>query len=389
MFFEKREVVATTVVFVSNYYNHHQAWVSRELDALTSQHYFFIETMEMEQERRAMGWGNDSRPEYVLRAYDPAQRQRCRQLIAQADAVIWGSCPYHMILPRLLRHKLTFTYSERLFKEGKSGFGFWGRAIKYGLFLRAPQKNHYLLCSSAYTAADHALLHQFQGRALRWGYFPQTVEQSLPALMAQKQPGTILWAGRMIGWKHPEYALETARRLKTAGCPFTMELVGTGALEQTLRAQVEAWDLQDCVRLTGAATPEQVRAKMDRAAIFLITSDQNEGWGAVLNESMNSGCAVVTCRATGAAPFLVEDGKNGLLFEKLDVDALVEKTRYLLEHPAQARQMGENACCTIMQTWNSHCAAARLIALIEALAAGRQPELPATGPCSPAPNLED
>ena len=128
-------------MFVSNYFNHHQAWISRDLDALTDHHFYFIETVEMEQERKALGWGNDVRPAYVLRAYDPAQKRRCRQLIARADAVIWGSCPYGMILPRLLRRRLTFSYSERLFKEGKSGFGFWGRAVKYGVFLRAPEES--------------------------------------------------------------------------------------------------------------------------------------------------------------------------------------------------------------------------------------------------------
>lgn len=342
----------------------------------------------MEQERKALGWGNDVRPAYVLRAYDPAQKRRCRQLIAQADAVIWGSCPYGMILPRLLRRRLTFSYSERLFKEGKSGFGFWGRAVKYGVFLRAPQKNHYLLCSSAYAAGDYGLLGQFRGRALRWGYFPQAVQYDLPALMGKKQPGSILWVGRMIGWKHPEYALETARRLKALGCAFTMELVGTGALEEGLRAQVESWGLREQVRLSGAVTPEQVRTKMERAAVFLITSDQNEGWGAVLNEAMNSGCAVVTCRATGAAPFLVEDGKNGFLYENDRIDILTERTRFLLEHPEKARELGENAYQTITQTWNSHCAARRLLELAQDLAAGRQPELPAEGPCSIAPIIE-
>lgn len=87
-----------------------------------------------------MGWGTTDILPYVLQEYDPAQRKRCRKLIQEADVVIWGSCPYGLILPRLLAHKLTFCYSERIFKEGLSGFGYWGRAIKYGLLYRPPQK---------------------------------------------------------------------------------------------------------------------------------------------------------------------------------------------------------------------------------------------------------
>lgn len=47
----------------------------------------------------------------------------------------------------------------------------------------------------------------------------------------------------------------------------------------------------------------EVRSYMEKADIYLFTSDFNEGWGAVLNESMNSGCAVVASHAIGSVPF--------------------------------------------------------------------------------------
>lgn len=381
-------VSGTTIVIASNYFNHHQRYLSEALDEMTGHSFFFIETMEMEQERKNMGWGTTDIPAYVLQAYDPAQRKKCRKLIREADVVIWGSCPYGLILPRLLAHKLTFCYSERIFKEGLSGFGFWGRAIKYGLFYRPPQKNHYLLASSAYTAADHARLHEFRGKALRWGYFPQTITYSLPQLMAAKQPATILWAARMIPWKHPEYAIDVAKQLRQWGCPFTMELVGNGELQQEMERLVAKEGLQAQVKLTGACTPEQVRRKMERAAIFLVTSDQNEGWGAVVNEAMNSGCAVVACCGVGAAPFLIESGKNGLLFEVGDPAGLAAQTRFLLEHSQQRQQLGEEAYRTITEEWNSSCAARRLIALSQDLLDGKKPVLPQSGPCSPAPIID-
>lgn len=381
-------VSGTTIVIASNYFNHHQRYLSEALDEMTGHSFFFIETMEMEQERKNMGWGTTDIPAYVLQAYDPAQRKKCRKLIQEADVVIWGSCPYGLILPRLLAHKLTFCYSERIFKEGLSGFGFWGRAIKYGLLYRPPQKNHYLLASSAYASADHARLNLFRDKTLRWGYFPQTITYSLPQLMAEKNPTSILWAARMIPWKHPEYAITAAKQLRQWGCAFTMELVGNGELQQEMERLVAKEGLQAQVKLTGVCTPEQVRKKMEKAAIFLVTSDRNEGWGAVVNESMNSGCAVVACRGVGAAPFLIENGKNGLLFEVGDPAELAAQTRFLLEHPRQRQQLGEEAYRTIADTWNSSCAARRLIALSQDLLDGKTPALPESGPCSPAPIID-
>ena len=381
-------VSGTTIVIASNYFNHHQRYLSEALDEMTGHSFFFIETMEMEQERKNMGWGTADIPVYVLQEYDPVQRKKCRKLIQEADVVIWGSCPYGLILPRLLAHKLTFCYSERIFKEGLSGFGYWGRAIKYGLLYRPPQKNHYLLASSAYASADHARLNLFRDKTLRWGYFPQAITYSLPQLMTEKNPTTILWAARMIPWKHPEYAIDVAKQLRQWGCDFTMELVGNGELQQEMERLVAKEGLQAQVKLTGACTPEQVRRKMERAAIFLVTSDQNEGWGAVVNEAMNSGCAVVACRGVGAAPFLIESGKNGLLFEVGDPAGLAAQTRFLLEHPRQRQQMGEEAYRTIADTWNSSCAARRLIALSQDLLDGKTPALPQGGPCSPAPIID-
>ena len=43
----------------------------------------------------------------------------------------------------------------------------------------------------------------------------------------------------------------------------------------------------------GALKPADVRKEMERADIFLFTSDYKEGWGAVLNEAMNARCAIV------------------------------------------------------------------------------------------------
>ena len=378
-----------TVVFATNYYNHHQACLARELDRLTDHHFFFLETMPMEQERRALGWKSDSQPDYVIRSYEPNQAKRCRELIRDADAVIWGSCPFSMILPRLLAGKLTFLYSERIFKEGKSGFGFWGRGVKYLLKLGLFRRNHYLLASSAYAAADYNLLGLFRGHSYRWGYFPEVLPYDPDALISAKQPNSLLWVGRMIPYKHPEAAVETARRLKQDGLPFRLKVVGCGTLEDSLRQQIQREQLEDCVELTGSMPASQVRREMEAASLFLYTADRGEGWGAVLNESMNSCCAVVACRAIGAAPYLVEDGENGLLYPEGDGDALYEKAKNLLEHPEEARRLGKNAYETLQGQWNAAHAAECLIRLMESILSGAPISAPESGPGSIAPILSD
>ena len=127
---------------------------------------------------------------------------------------------------------------------------------------------------------------------------------------------------------------------------------------------------------------------MEAASIFLFTSDRNEGWGAVLNESMNSGCAVVACDAIGAVPFLMKDGENGLCYHSGNQNELYEKVKYLLENPQVCRKLGENAYDTMITMWNAEVAAERLVRLVECLQKGEDTPF-LHGPCSKAEILKD
>ena len=50
--------------------------------------------------------------------------------------------------------------------------------------------------------------------------------------------------------------------------------------------------------------------------IHLFTSNHLEGWGAVVNEAMNSGCAEVGNSQVGAIPYLIKHKQNGLIYKE-------------------------------------------------------------------------
>ena len=153
----------------------------------------------------------------------------------------------------------------------------------------------------------------------------------------------ILWVGRFLDWKHPDDALQVAKRLKAEGYAFTMNIIGTGELEQKLKVMIEQYQLNDCVHMLGSMPPERAREYMESSQIFLFTSDRNEGWGAVLNESMNSGCAVVASDAIGSVPYLMQDSENGLIYKSGDVNMLFEKVKWLLDNQSFAKKYGKKS----------------------------------------------
>lgn len=369
-------------IFLSNYYTHHQSAFCRELDAITEHGFSFLETEEFSEERRHLGWRAEKDADFV-KAYEASEDDLCG-----ADAVILGSAPRAVILPRLHRGGLTFLYAERVFKSGYQRIKrlprmitFW---LRYGRY-----KNLYLLCASAYTAHDYGIHGAFVGKSYKWGYFPETIHYKIEDLMAKKDPARILWCGRFLDWKHPDYAIEIARRLKEDGYSFEMELIGTGAQEETLKKQVRESGLEPWVKFSGAVPPEEVRKHMELAGIYLFTSDFHEGWGAVLNESMNSGCAVVASHAIGAVPYLVKHRENGLIYQNGDVADLYEKVKYLLDHPVEQRRLGTKAYRTITDLWNGELAAQRLLRLAQEIQNHGSCELYDDGPCSAAPMLKN
>ena len=109
-------------------------------------------------------------------------------------------------------------------------------------------------------------------------------------------------------------------------------MIGIGNEFDAIKNLIENYNLTDCVKLLGAVKSDKVRKYMENANIFLFTSDCNEGWGAVLNESMNSGCAVVASHAIGSVPFLLENKKNGIIYNDRDINTLYESVLYLIKN---------------------------------------------------------
>ena len=112
--------------------------------------------------------------------------------------------------------------------------------------------------------------------------------------------------------------------------------------------------------------------------------------GAVLNESMNSGCAVVASDAIGSVPYLMQDYENGLIYKSRDVNMLFEKVKWLLDNQSFAKVFGKKAYETITTEWNAEVAAERFLNLASHILAGeKHPDLYKTGPCSKAEIIKD
>ncbi len=376
------------ICFVSNYINHHQIPFCNAMCKETEGEFVFIQTQPMEEERIRMGWKEKERPDYVRCYYE--EEEWCRQHILDCDVVLFGGCDDESyIIERLRAGKLVIRISERLYKTGQwkaiSPKGLLKKYQDHTQYRKAPV---YLLCAGGYVASDFHIVRAYPDKMFCWGYFPETRHYDVDKLMQEKDTHEIphlLWAARFIDWKHPELALETAHYLKQKGYKFRLDMIGGGAMEPEVKALYEEYQLEDCVKLLGYKTPEEVRSYMEQADIFLFTSDRQEGWGAVANEAMNSGCAVVADHLIGAVPYLLRNGHNGYVYADGKKEELFALTEKLVADRALCRQMGRLAYDDITQVWNAENAARSLMELIGQLGNGNNKKYNRLCPCAPAP----
>ena len=342
------------IVFFTNFINHHQVYWLDEMYNLTNGDFVCVLSMGVPMERQQLGY-NDFDRGYLLRAYESVEnKERAMDLAKNADVAIFGaeSLPYQ--IERMKLGKLSFEVGERWLKRGLLNL-LSPRLLKnmwyyHTLFYNKPI---YKLCSSAYAAGDQYLMQSYKNRCYKWAYFTNVAERDIDEVIKNRsnQKIKILWCARYLGWKHPEMAILLAKRLKDAGYEFEMNMFGIGELYDKMKALCVNLGVDDVVCMKGSVPNEQMVKEMSEHNIFLFTSDRNEGWGAVLNEAMSSGCVVVASNEIGAVPFLLKDGENGLIYKSKNLDSLYEKVVYLLENREQIALLGRNAYFTMLIQW--------------------------------------
>lgn len=389
------------IVFYSVVLNQHQAPVADLLWELTNKNYVFVE-LTKSTENKGSTEDFSKRP-YLLRAWESTENaEKAMNLALSADCCVFAgvdSLPFEKA--RLKRGLLSFEMGERWLKYGIKSmasprFLKWLAAYYLGGWNKKPL---YKLCCSAFCAKDHKKVGTFNGKCYKWGYFTQnsnssSVETPLDVSTSETLH-TLMWCARFLKWKHPELPVLLAKRLKSKGYQFHLNMYGTGELEERARLLAKELDVMDVVTFHGAVPNNMIHAAMRDAEIFLFTSDRYEGWGAVANEGLSEACALIASDKIGSSPYLISEGVNGFMFrssnhscsfdnpDKDALDSLCDKVEFLLNSPQKCRQMQHNAAIGMREVWSPEVAAKRLLTLIKYLRNGNDTPF-LNGPCSKA-----
>lgn len=145
--------------------------------------------------------------------------------------------------------------------------------------------------------------------------------------------------GRLVGLKNQKLLIAAMPALLHKFPDLHLVLIGTGPLEQELRAQADALGLGERVLLTGART--DVADLTPGLDVFALPS-QTEGISIALLEACATRLPVVAT-AVGGNPEIVADGRTGLLIPSDDGAALEAALDRLLADPALALNLATAA----------------------------------------------
>jgi glycosyltransferase involved in cell wall biosynthesis len=157
-----------------------------------------------------------------------------------------------------------------------------------------------------------------------------------PALPADEKTGNgyALFMGRLSPEKGCWTLIHAFEKLPTV----QLKIVGTGPMEQELRTYIRDKNLQN-IELLGFKSGDEKWGILRNSFCLILPSEWYENFPVTALEGFMASKPVIASRM-GGLPYIVEEGKSGLLFESGDATQLAERVQYLADHPEEAERMG-------------------------------------------------
>lgn len=163
----------------------------------------------------------------------------------------------------------------------------------------------------------------------------------LPEVYRGEWEKTVVSAGRLEDQKNFPLLIEAFAKFYEEHQDYKLVIYGEGTKREALEALAESKLPKDAWSFPGRV--DDLPERISRCAVFALSSDY-EGVPNVLIEAMAVGTPVVsTDCAPGGAASLIANGKNGILVPVQSREALTQGLCYMVENPAEAAAMAEQA----------------------------------------------
>jgi len=315
-------------VFYTNSISPHQLPLARELvQRLGPDNYRYVYTTPQTAERKNLGWNLSDENWIVCEMDDPVA---CRELLESCDVLMSGIRDFALFAKRAASGKKTIYSSERWFKPIHVAAGLYFPGF---LRLLHPRYFSYARKMAALIRGDNQFFYYPMGvwakrdmewacklfRVPRecvrsklhlWGYF---VAPSAKKLTTNNQQLTtaralrVLWVGRMIYCKRVDTLIRAVSSLPNV----MLDIYGTGTMMEKWRGLTEklcsGGNSSSAIMFHPQVPITEVRSLMRSHDLYVLASNGEEGWGAVVSEALEEGMRVIGTYESGASATLLPE----------------------------------------------------------------------------------
>jgi glycosyltransferase involved in cell wall biosynthesis len=167
-------------------------------------------------------------------------------------------------------------------------------------------------------------------------------QQEVKNPFKRKDSLKLVITGRIAPSKGQDEAAEAIGRLVAEGHDLELCVIGLPSAEadaQTLKDVIAKYNIEDRVHLVGHQS--NPLAILDKAHVGIMASKQ-EAFGRVTFEYMATGRPVVGANS-GATPEMIDDGKNGYLYKRGNVNDLANKLKHYAKDHTLIEKHGQAA----------------------------------------------
>lgn len=146
--------------------------------------------------------------------------------------------------------------------------------------------------------------------------------------------------------------LKAIAKLKEIYSNISYDIIGDGEYRGKLEELIKELGLEDNVSFLGKLEHKEVIDIMKQYDIFSLPS-YKEGFGMVYIEAMAQGIPVIGVKGEGIED-AIENGVDGFLVERKNIEELVKIMKFLIENPYKRIDIGKCAIETVLNkfTWN-------------------------------------
>lgn len=220
-----------------------------------------------------------------------------------------------------------------------------------------------LTISNCYSGKENFIKHGFKGKKVH--VIPNCFSDITPySIKNDSDTTTIITVGRFVEQKDYQTAIKSVANVYRVNKNIRFCIIGFGELEQEIRKWVKEEGVVDITDIL--INPDNIAQHLSNADIYL-SSSLFEGTSNSIMEGMNADLPIVATNV-GDNANLVEEGMNGHLTKKKDVEAIAQAICDLVSDKQKRQQYGKYSKNLLIEKYSTATFRDRYIQVIKEIA---------------------